>query len=81
MGSRTLTVRFGNGSLTADGAPAPSSHGVTVNGCASGEVRYPYTGWDNWQYASLPVGLREGWNTIRLAKSDLYAELDSIEVA
>ena len=81
VGSRTLTVRFGNGSLTADGAPAPSSHGVTVNGCASGEVRYPYTGWDNWQYASLPVGLREGWNTIRLAKSDLYAELDSIEVA
>ncbi|MRT44926.1 glycosyl hydrolase, partial [Xylella fastidiosa subsp. multiplex] len=52
-----------------------------MNGTAAGEVRYPYTGWDNWQYAAVSVDLHEGWNTIRLGKGELYAELDSIEVA
>ncbi|PVE09183.1 family 43 glycosylhydrolase [Streptomyces scopuliridis] len=80
-GSHTLTVRFGNGSLTAAGSPAASSHRLTVNGTASGEMRYPYTGWDNWQSARATIGLREGWNTIRLSKGALYAELDGIELA
>jgi beta-xylosidase len=80
-GSHTLTVRYGNGSLAADGSHAASSHRLSVNGAAAPDVRYPYTGWDNWQYVSVSVDLREGWNTIRLAKGELYAELDSIEVA
>ncbi|MEV0173133.1 family 43 glycosylhydrolase [Streptomyces sp. NPDC050803] len=74
-GSHTLTVRYGNGSAST------SSHLLTVNGTAAGEVRYPYTGWDDWQHAAVSVDLREGWNTIRLGKGELYAELDSIEVA
>lgn len=80
-GSHTLTVRYGNGSLNSAGSPASSSHRLTVNGTAAGEVRYPYTGWDNWQYTAVSVDLHEGWNTIRLGKGELYAELDSIEVA
>ncbi|MGW0759760.1 family 43 glycosylhydrolase [Streptomyces sp. NPDC002814] len=79
--SHTLTVRYGNGSLDGGGSPAQSTHTLTVNGSAAGEVRYPHTGWDNWQTASVNVGLKEGWNTVRLGKGLLYAELDSVEVA
>ncbi|WP_328868862.1 family 43 glycosylhydrolase [Streptomyces sp. NBC_00287] len=74
-GPHTLTVRYGNGS------PSTSTHHLTINGTPSGEVRYPYSGWDNWQHTSVSVDLREGWNTIRLGKGEWYAELDSIEVA
>ena len=80
-GPHTLTVRFGNGSLAEDGSPAAASHRLTVNGTAAGEVRYPHTGWDAWRQVTVPVELREGWNTIRLGKGERYAELDAVELA
>lgn len=79
-GRHTLTVRFGNGSLDPSGAPSPASHTLTVNGRAAGDVRYPHTGWDQWSTVEAPLDLRAGWNTVRLSKGDLYAELDSVEV-
>ncbi|MET9541828.1 family 43 glycosylhydrolase [Streptomyces sp. NPDC006553] len=80
-GPHTLTVRYGNGSLDAAGAPAAATHGLTVNGNAAGVVDYPYTGWDTWQLREVPVELREGWNTLRLAKGEGYTELDAVQVA
>ncbi len=43
-------------------------------------MRYPYTGWDDWRTVERPVVLREGWNTLRLAKGLHYTELDAVEV-
>ncbi|WP_241847449.1 family 43 glycosylhydrolase [Streptomyces sp. CB02009] len=80
-GPHTLTVRYGNGSLDAAGAPAAATHGLTVNGAAVGVVEYPYTGWDAWQPREVPVELREGWNTLRLSKGERYTELDAVQVA
>ncbi|KAF4407681.1 family 43 glycosylhydrolase [Streptomyces lycii] len=78
-GPHTLTVRYGNGSLSG-GAPVAASHTLTVNGSAGGAVTYPHTGWDNWRHTAVEVGLRDGWNTIRLGKGEHYAELDAVEV-
>ncbi|MGX2998859.1 family 43 glycosylhydrolase [Streptomyces sp. JNUCC 64] len=80
-GPHELTVRYGNGSLDAAGAPAPASHLLRVNGADAGNVPYPYTGWDRWTPARVTITLREGWNTVRLSKGERYAELDSVEVA
>ncbi|MFF2020467.1 family 43 glycosylhydrolase [Streptomyces sp. NPDC058171] len=80
-GPHALSVRFGNGSLDASGAPAGASHLLTVNGVASGAVDYPHTGWDHWQEAGTTITLRDGWNTVRLSKGERYAELDAVDVA
>ncbi|MFG3496757.1 family 43 glycosylhydrolase [Streptomyces sp. NPDC047886] len=80
-GRHTLSVQFGNGSLDSAGVPAGASHRLSVNGTDAGSVRYPHTGWDTWATSEATVTLNEGWNTIRLSKGDLYAELDSVEVA
>lgn len=79
-GNHTLSVRFGNGSLD-NGARVSATHRLSVNGAAAGSVGYWHTGWDDWQKTDVTIGLHEGWNTIRLAKGDFYAELDSVEVA
>lgn len=79
-GAHTFSVRFGNGSLDEEGTPVGASHGLTVNDAAAGEVRYPYTGWNNWRRHDVTVRLHEGWNTVRLTKGDRYAELDTAEV-
>lgn len=79
-GAHALAVRYGNGSLDASGAPAAATHDLYVNGSDVGVVPYPYTGWDDWRTVERPVVLRAGWNTIRLAKGDRYAELDCVEV-
>lgn len=78
-GAHTLTVRYGNGSLDASGAPAAATHTLTVNGASAGSVDYPYTGWDAWQPREVEVELREGWNTVRLAKGESFTELDAVE--
>ncbi|MET9956096.1 family 43 glycosylhydrolase [Streptomyces sp. NPDC006339] len=80
-GPHTLSVRYGNGSLDAVGAPAPASHTLTVNGAPAGTVDYPYTGWDAWQRREVTVELRAGWNTLRLGKGERFTELDAVEVA
>ncbi|MCX5388988.1 family 43 glycosylhydrolase [Streptomyces sp. NBC_00094] len=80
-GPHTLSVRYGNGSLDAAGAPAAATHRLTVNGADAGAVDYPYTGWDEWRTREVPVELRAGWNTVRLAKGERYTELDAVEVA
>ncbi|WP_236243101.1 family 43 glycosylhydrolase [Streptomyces sp. CC228A] len=79
-GPHTLAVRYGNGSLGEGGAPLAASHDLWVNGEDRGAVRYPYTGWDDWRTVERPVVLREGWNTLRLAKGLHYTELDAVEV-
>jgi hypothetical protein len=73
-GGYTLHVGYANGS------GAPASHGLVVNGNSQGEVNYPVTGWDNWQQSSVSVTLNAGWNTIRLTKGELYAEVDYLEL-
>ncbi|MFJ3666953.1 family 43 glycosylhydrolase [Streptomyces sp. NPDC090106] len=80
-GSHTLSVRFANGSLEADGSPASATHRLSVNGTDTGTVDYPHTAWDNWRTAVRSVTLNSGWNSITLSKGTLYAELDLIEVA
>ncbi|GAA2937462.1 family 43 glycosylhydrolase [Streptomyces enissocaesilis] len=79
-GRHTLTVRYGNGS-SSGGSPVASSHRLSVNGNAADPVAYPHTGWDNWRHVGKEITLAEGWNTVRLAKGDHWAELDSIEIA
>lgn len=69
-----LTIRYGNG------MGANSTHTITVNGNPAGSVTYPNTGWDNWTSVTMQVTLNAGMNTIRLAKGNLYAELDYIEL-
>ncbi|MEV6394724.1 family 43 glycosylhydrolase [Streptomyces sp. NPDC051907] len=80
-GAHTLSVRFGNGSLDGAGSPAAASHRLSVNGRDAGVVAYPHTGWDRWDTVQAALTLRDGWNTVRLAKGELYTELDSIDVA
>ncbi|WP_137990978.1 family 43 glycosylhydrolase [Streptomyces vilmorinianum] len=80
-GRHTLSVRFGNGSLDQAGAPSAASHALSVNGRGAGVVHYPHTGWGHWDTVDVSITLNEGWNTVRLSKGDLYAELDSVEVA
>lgn len=80
-GPHMLTVGFANGSLNSAGTPTPAAHMLTVNGSPAGTVRYPHTGWDHWATRETTVALKDGWNTIRLAKDAYFAELDSIEVA
>lgn len=73
-GGYTLWVGYANG------MGARSTHGLVVNGNSQGTVNYPVTGWDNWRQTSAPVTLNAGWNTIRLTKGDLYAEVDYLEL-
>lgn len=73
-GGYNLNVRFANGSGST------ASHGVTVNGTSQGSISYPHTGWDNWTERTVQINLNSGWNTIRLSKGTLYAEVDFIEV-
>ncbi|MET9887341.1 family 43 glycosylhydrolase [Streptomyces sp. NPDC006430] len=82
-GPHAFWVRYANGSRDTADRPAPASHVLTVNGRATtpGRVEYPYTGWDAWQKTEVSVPLHQGWNTVRLAKGERYAELDCVEVA
>ncbi|MEV0285447.1 family 43 glycosylhydrolase [Kribbella sp. NPDC050820] len=73
-GSYSLHVGYANGS------GATASHGLVVNGNSQGSVSYPVTGWDNWRQSSVSITLNAGWNTIRLTKGNLYAEVDYLEV-
>jgi hypothetical protein len=73
-GSYTLWIGYANG------MGSTSTHGVVVNGNSQGVASYPVTGWDNWQQTSVPVTLNAGWNTVRLTKGDLYAEVDYLEL-
>ncbi|WP_112240798.1 family 43 glycosylhydrolase [Kribbella monticola] len=73
-GGYTLWVGYANG------MGSTSSHGVVVNGNSQGEVNYPVTGWDNWQQTAVQITLNEGWNTVRLTKGNLYAEVDYLEL-
>ncbi|MET8979421.1 helix-turn-helix domain-containing protein [Streptomyces sp. NPDC004539] len=81
-GPRSMSVRFSNGSQDSGGGPSCASHGLAVNGVVANPVHYPHTGWENWQRTEpVTVVLREGRNTIRFSKGDLYTELDGIELA
>nr|WP_186324670.1 family 43 glycosylhydrolase [Paenibacillus bovis] len=73
-GDYTLVSRYGNG------MGEPSSHHVTVNGEANGELWYINLGWENWEDAKMDIQLNDGENTIRLSKGHLYAELDYIQL-
>ncbi|WBQ02426.1 family 43 glycosylhydrolase [Kribbella sp. CA-293567] len=73
-GSHTLSVGYANG------MGSTASHGVVVNGNSQGSVSYPAAGWDNWRQASVPITLNAGWNTVRLTKGTLFAEVDYVEV-
>ncbi|MBD0839751.1 helix-turn-helix domain-containing protein [Streptomyces sp. TRM68416] len=81
-GPRTMRVRYSNGSLDDAGGPSCASHGLMVNGVVANAVHYSYTGWENWRKTEpVTVVLREGRNTIRFARGDLFTELDGIELA
>ncbi|MFF5701399.1 family 43 glycosylhydrolase [Streptomyces sp. NPDC012794] len=80
-GEHLLSVRFGNGSRDAAGAPVDATHRLSVNGTAAGTVRYWHTGWDTWKTTETSVTLSGGWNTVRLSKGEYFTELDSVELA
>jgi hypothetical protein len=73
-GGYTLHVGYANGS------GATATHGLVVNGNSQGALSYPVTGWDNWRQTSVSITLNPGWNTIRLTKATLYAEVDYLEL-
>ncbi|MEV4280727.1 CBM35 domain-containing protein [Actinoplanes xinjiangensis] len=82
--SYTMTIGYAN----ASGATA--THGLAYNGGAWQTVSYPQTSaWGVFgSTVSIPVTLKAGWNTIRLAKGSPYfaggagfAELDYINLA
>ena len=76
-GIYVMQVRYAsNGTVGA-------SHDVTVNGENQGSVVYDTTsGWSGTEQKTIAkrIVLRDGPNTIRLAKGNAYAELDFIEV-
>ncbi|MGN8646602.1 family 43 glycosylhydrolase [Gracilibacillus sp. HCP3S3_G5_1] len=74
MGDYTLKVRYANG------MGEPSSHHVSVNGNAVGEVTYQNYGWDSWYFAEKEISLDSQENKVRLTKGHLFAELDFIEL-
>ncbi|MFJ6982942.1 MULTISPECIES: GDSL-type esterase/lipase family protein [unclassified Streptomyces] len=73
-GGYRMYVRAGNGMGTDCG------HRLTVNGAAR-DVTYPSLGWDEWTLTGVDVTLRQGANTLRFAKGDCYAEIDSVDFA
>jgi hypothetical protein len=75
-GPWTLRMRYGNGSPQGQAA----THQLVINAAPPRAVRYPHTGWDNWQTLELQVDLQEGENTLRFGKGELFAELDWIEL-
>lgn len=81
-GPRAMSVRFSNGSQDDAGGPSCASHSLSVNGVVANPVHYPYTGWENWRKTEpVTVVFREGPNTIRFSRGDLFTELDGIELA
>lgn len=81
-GPRAMRVRFSNGSQDDASGPSCASHSLSVNGVVANPVHYQYTGWENWRKTEpVTVVLREGRNTIRFSRGDLFTELDGIELA
>ncbi|PWI15786.1 hypothetical protein DI272_17610 [Streptomyces sp. Act143] len=81
-GPRAMSVRYSNGSQDDAGGPSCASHSLSVNGVVANPVHYSYTGWENWRKTEpVTVVLREGRNTIRFSRGDLFTELDGIELA
>ncbi|MFI0350647.1 family 43 glycosylhydrolase [Actinomadura sp. 9N407] len=76
-GTYLLRVRHNN--RTAAGGQA--EHVLTVNGAARTTVRYPPDSSPQWRDATMEVSLRAGWNTLRLAYSSGFAEVDHIDVS
>jgi hypothetical protein len=81
--SYTMTIGYANGT------GATATHGLAYNGSAWSTVSYPPTaGWGQFgSTVSTTVGLRAGYNVIRLAKGSPffaggtgYAELDYIQL-
>lgn len=76
----TMTVRYANGT------GVPSTQGLAVNGSAWSTISYPATpGWAQFANKDVTVGLRAGYNVIRLAKGSPFfaggtgfAELDKV---
>ncbi len=72
-GTYTLTVMADNGS-----AEGLAEQKATVNDGAPQTVAYKNFGWGNFNPASLTVTLKEGLNTIKLAKKTAFAQIDRI---
>jgi hypothetical protein len=78
----TMTIGYANGT------GATATHGLAYNGGAWSTVSYPPTaGWARFGTVTTTVGLRAGYNVIRLAKGSPYfagatgyAELDYIQL-
>lgn len=78
----TMTIGYANGT------GATATHGLAYNGGAWSTVSYPPTaGWAQFGTVTTTVGLRAGYNVIRLAKGSPffagatgYAELDYIQL-
>ncbi|MEW2355406.1 family 43 glycosylhydrolase [Spirillospora sp. NPDC029432] len=77
-GAYLLKVRHNN---RTDGGGSPAEHVLTVNGAGRTAVRYPPGASGEWRDATVEVGLRAGWNVLRLAHGGGFAELDYIEVS
>jgi hypothetical protein len=78
-GAYLVRIRYANRS---PGGGEPAEHVLTVNGAAPVAVPYPPGGASpQWKDATVEVGLRAGWNVLRLAYGSGFAELDHIDVS
>ncbi|WP_084821932.1 family 43 glycosylhydrolase [Bacillus sp. SA1-12] len=67
-----LQVRYANGTTS------PSTHQVYANDELAGSISYQHTGWDNWEFASVKVKLKEGVNRISFLKDEGLVDLDYV---
>ena len=78
-GAYLVKIRYAN---RTPGGDRPAEHVLTVNGAAPVAVSYPPAGSSSqWKDTTVEVGLRAGWNVLRLAYGSGFAELDHIEVS
>ncbi|GAA2426847.1 hypothetical protein GCM10010191_44310 [Actinomadura vinacea] len=76
-GAYLVRIRYAN---RTPGGRDPAEHILTVNGAAPIAVGYPPGGpTPLWKDATVEVGLRAGWNVLRLTYGSGFAELDYLE--
>lgn len=63
-----------------DAGLGEASHRVFVNGSPIGTVNYLNTGWGNYRQARVDVTLNQGWNRVKLARGNRWAQVDFLEV-
>ena len=58
-----------------------ATHKLTINGVAAGSVSYTDKGWSTRGESAVDITLDAGINTVRLTKSQAYADIDYVDVS